>query len=76
MSGDRARSAVVVPPPDLSAYGSIIPCGIREKGVTSMSKLVKDVEMDGVKRIFVSCFKEVFGYAESRKITEAELAEG
>lgn len=48
--------------PDLSYYRGIIPCGIRNKGVTSLHLLAPGVEMDDVKKKVVKEFVEVFGY--------------
>ena len=47
--------------PDLSHFGYIVPCGITEYGVTSLSKLLgHPVEMDEVKRLWTQHFQEVF----------------
>lgn len=46
---------------DLTYFSAINPCGFVDKGVTSIAKELKcEVQMDEVKRQFVSCFKEVF----------------
>jgi len=47
---------------DLSPYDGIIPCGIRDKGVTSIHRLLPEVEMDDVKRLVIGTFCRVFGY--------------
>lgn len=48
---------------DLSFFSKIIPCGIADKGVTSMSRLLGPTPaMDDVKSAFTLHFKEVFGY--------------
>lgn len=44
------------------AYRGIVPCGIRDRGVTSMHRHVASIRMDEVKPVFVSCFREVFDY--------------
>lgn len=46
--------------PDLSHYAGIVPCGIREFGVTSMHQLGKMVEMDEVDAAFQQAFFSVF----------------
>ncbi|MFQ6614148.1 MAG: lipoyl(octanoyl) transferase LipB [Fidelibacterota bacterium] len=47
--------------PDLTYYDGIIPCGIREYGVTSMEKRIADCpSMTAVKRQLVSEFNTVF----------------
>lgn len=47
---------------DLGDYSGIIPCGISDKGVTSLDKLVENVTFDDVKRRVVESFKDVFSY--------------
>lgn len=61
--------------PDLSYYRGIIPCGIRNKGVTSLHLLVPGVEidMDDVKKKVVKEFVEVFGYGDTEyRISNAQ----
>ncbi len=49
---------------DLSYFSRIVPCGISDKGVTSMSRLsASPPAIDEVKRVFISCFSEVFGFS-------------
>ncbi len=46
---------------DLTPFSYIIPCGIRDKGVTSMKKLLgQEVDMQRVKQKIVEKFGEVF----------------
>jgi len=46
---------------DLTPFSYIIPCGIRDKGVTSMKKLLgMEVEMEQVKKKIIKNFGEVF----------------
>ncbi|MCX7841570.1 MAG: lipoyl(octanoyl) transferase LipB [Clostridia bacterium] len=46
---------------DLSHFNWIVPCGITDKGVTSVQKLVgKPVDFEQLCRTVVSCFCEVF----------------
>jgi len=48
---------------DLSFFEKIIPCGISDKGVTSMSRLLGGkIEMGRVKSEFARHFKEVFSF--------------
>jgi lipoyl(octanoyl) transferase len=47
--------------PDLSHFGGIIPCGIREHGVTSLKALGVDVSMDEVDAALRENFAGVFG---------------
>lgn len=47
--------------PDLSYFDNIIPCGIREKGVTSLARLLgRPVSRADVEPIFLRHFAEVF----------------
>lgn len=46
--------------PDLSHYGGIIPCGIREHGVTSLKKLGIPVDATQVDEIFQDIFEQNF----------------
>ncbi|MFA7419439.1 MAG: lipoyl(octanoyl) transferase LipB [Melioribacteraceae bacterium] len=48
---------------DLNYFGGIIPCGIRDKEVTSLNReLGKEISIDEVKEKLVEKFAEVFGY--------------
>jgi len=53
---------------DLSYFGTIVPCGIADRGVTSISRLLgRDIEIGEVSTIVADKFAEVFG----RKIVYA-----
>ncbi len=47
--------------PDLSHYAGIVPCGIRDFGVTSLSALGKDVSMQALDNVLKNTFPKVFG---------------
>jgi lipoate-protein ligase B len=47
---------------DLAFYDSIVPCGLRDKAVTSLRRLRPEVTMAEVKAAVVDVFREVFGY--------------
>jgi len=48
---------------DLNYFGGIIPCGIRDKEVTSLKReLGKEISINEVKEKLVEKFAEVFGY--------------
>jgi lipoyl(octanoyl) transferase len=47
--------------PDLSHFSGIVPCGIREHGVTSLWDLGVTATMDEVDAALRSCWEEVFG---------------
>ena len=54
---------------DLAPYRGIVPCGIRDRGVTSLHLLVPSVEMAAVKTRLVEHFVRAMGYAETRTET-------
>ncbi|MDI4666142.1 lipoyl(octanoyl) transferase LipB [Xanthobacter autotrophicus] len=47
--------------PDLSHFGGIVPCGVREHGVTSLADLGLPVSMGEVDSVLRIAFEEVFG---------------
>lgn len=47
--------------PDLSHFGGIVPCGVREHGVTSLADLGIPVSMPEVDAVLRVAFEEVFG---------------
>jgi lipoyl(octanoyl) transferase len=49
--------------PDLSHYDGIVPCGVREHGVTSLAKLGIDVPMAEVDNALRAAFEATFGPA-------------
>ena len=50
---------------DLNYFGGIIPCGIRDKDVTSLQReLGKEIEINEVKEKLVKNFQNVFSYNE------------
>ena len=49
--------------PNLSHFDLIVPCGITEKPVTSMQRLLgREISTDEVKQPLIECFVEVFGF--------------
>ena len=59
---------------DLSLFLGIIPCGISDKEVTSLSKeLGERIEINEVKSLLVKNFKEVFGYDLLTTLSKEEL---
>ncbi|MEK6553486.1 MAG: lipoyl(octanoyl) transferase LipB [Bacteroidota bacterium] len=50
---------------DLAYFGGIIPCGIRDKDVTSLQReLGKEIEIDEVKEKLIKNFQNVFDYTK------------
>jgi lipoate-protein ligase B len=47
---------------NLDDYSGIIPCGITDKGVTSMHLLKPDITLEKVKPVLIKTFKEIFNY--------------
>ena len=59
---------------DLDLFNGIIPCGISDKEVTSLSKEInKDISISEVKEKLVNNFKSIFEYKELSAITREEL---
>ena len=52
---------------DLSGFDLIVPCGLRDQGVTSLQKLLgREVDQRDVEERLGARFKEVFGYEPKR----------
>ena len=48
--------------PDLAYFDEIVPCGLHDRGVTSMSRLLgRTVDLDEVAERLVESYGEVFG---------------
>ncbi|MCU0333250.1 MAG: lipoyl(octanoyl) transferase LipB [Ignavibacteriaceae bacterium] len=59
---------------DLNLFKGIIPCGIQDKSVTSLSKeLKKEIDTNEVKEILLRNFFTLFSYEKIRVIQKVEL---
>ncbi|GBD87335.1 octanoyltransferase [bacterium BMS3Abin03] len=59
---------------DLEFFNGIIPCGIKDKAVTSLQKeLGKEINLNEVKEKLVFHFKELFNYDEIVRLKEEDL---
>ncbi len=53
--------------PNLSHFNWIVPCGIRDKAVTSMAKLLGEpIDVSDVVDDVVQCTLDVFGFESAR----------
>jgi len=55
---------------DLSLFNGIVPCGISDKGVTSLNKVLKvnSVDMDLVKKVLIENFVRMFHYDSAKEV--------
>lgn len=62
--------------PDLGHFSGIVPCGIREHGVTSLRDLGVDASMTEVDAVLRETFGKIFGYrtVEAPPLTDARAA--
>ncbi len=55
--------------PDMSYFQGMIPCGIQEKGVTSMARVLdRQLSVEDVIPTILDAFKSVFGFREVIKV--------
>ena len=59
---------------DLNLFNGIIPCGIKEKEVTSLKKeLNREINLKEVKDIIIKHFKDIFGYDEYAAVAKEQF---
>ena len=59
---------------NLELFNGIIPCGIQDKSVTSLSKeLNRVIEIQEVKEKLLTNFKDVFGYTKTIPVQEEDI---
>tara|TARA_B100001123_G_C14445559_1_gene684392 strand:- start:149 stop:538 length:390 start_codon:yes stop_codon:yes gene_type:complete len=51
--------------PDLNMYEPIIPCGIREHGISSLHELGVPALMEDVDQVLLKNFQKIFGYIKA-----------
>ena len=62
--------------PDLGLFDAIVPCGIGDRGVTSLQRLLgRPVTVDEVKAPLIECMLEVFGFAAAEDKRGDDLLE-
>ncbi len=49
---------------ELEHYRGIVPCGIKQRGVTSMHEHVSGIQVDAVKTVLLDSFCSVFSYTD------------
>jgi len=60
--------------PDLSYFGSIVPCGITGCEMTSMAQLGKpEISVSDFASVFFRCFMEVFGFQRAAHLDPLEV---
>lgn len=61
---------------NLDVFNGIIPCGIKDKDVTSIEREIsQEVNIEEGKELIVENFKKVFDYTDCEAITKSELFE-
>ena len=61
---------------ELKYFGGIIPCGIKDKAVTSLeNELNQEINLGNIKNILVKHFKDVFNYSEFETRTLEEISD-
>jgi lipoate-protein ligase B len=60
--------------PDLSLFDGIVPCGIKDKNVTSLlEEIKKEISIQSVKKMLLEKFVSVFEYESFKQINKEEL---
>ncbi len=59
--------------PDLARFAGIVPCGVRDAGVTSLAALGRPTSMDDVDAALRNAFDDVFGEAAPPVVTSPQV---